>query len=593
MSSKFPWLKLRKKTDPELPLEPPMWFGNRSNGEFFHPQTRREAQMREEILKRAEKEARRHGMDRREFLASSMGMAVTLTVINEMGCGSGSSKAGPVADASGTVAAGACGDGGIAAPTGPYVMPPNATCDPNAFIPACDDFIFDIQTHCFDAGEWRTRNIVYPTFLNILANCTDETNKLDCLNPQHYAELMFVDSDTTMTVITSWPAAQCFPERDLLGNQSVACGLPLSNESMRVLRDWIDQKSMSQRCINQVQVMPNDFLERQVEGMYAAIADPNWKCGSWKAYPAWTSDTYPSGTGLAQGYYLTDPVGIAFIEAGLKLGVPNFAIHKGLPIPGFNVINNQPWDIGPIAKMFPQANFVVYHSAIHAGTGGTAADPSQVQGLAALNTTPTEMVPYPGYMAANTPADPTVLKATPTLTGVNQLIQSLIDSKVIANPDAGEAFKPHNVYAEMGSAWSNVMTDTVQSQHYVGKILKYLGPSNMCWGTDCILGGSPQSQIEAFRAFQITPQYQEMYGYPALTPQMKAQIFGLNAAKLYRVDPTQSRCKVDNSSFAMMKRQLDGEIGGRRWAVKTPLGPRNIEEFLAHARVTRAKGVPG
>jgi hypothetical protein len=360
-----------------------------------------------------------------------------------------------------------------------------------------------------------------------------------------------------------------------------------------VLRDWINQKSMSQRCINQVQVMPNDFLERQVEGMYAAIADPNWKCGSWKAYPAWTSDTYPSGTGLAQGYYLTDPVGIAFIEAGLKLGVPNFAIHKGLPIPGFNVINNQPWDIGPIAKMFPQANFVVYHSAIHAGTGGTAADPAQVQGLAALNTTPTEMVPYPGYMAANTPADPTVLKATPTLTGVNQLIQSLLANGVIANPDMGEAFKPHNVYAEMGSAWSNVMTDTTQSQHYVGKILKYLGPSNMCWGTDCILGGSPQSQIEAFRAFQITPQFQEMYGYPAITPQMKAQIFGLNAAKLYRVDPTTARCKVDNSSFAMMKRQLDGEIGGRRWAVKTPLGPRNIEEFLAHARVTRAKGVPG
>jgi hypothetical protein len=593
MSSKFPWLKLGKKTDPELPLEPPMWFGNRSNGEFFHPQTRREAQMREEILKRAEKEARRHGMDRREFLASSMGMAVTLTVINEMGCGSGSSKAGPVADGSSTVAAGACGDGGIAAPSGPYVVPPNATCDPSAFIPPCDDFIFDIQTHCFDAGEWRTRNIVYPTFLNILANCTDETNKLNCLNPQHYAELMFVDSDTTMTVITSWPAAQCFPERDLLGNQSVACGLPLSNESMRVLRDWINQKSMSQRCINQVQVMPNDFLERQVEGMYAAIADPNWKCGSWKAYPAWTSDTYPSGTGLAQGYYLTDPVGIAFIEAGLKLGVPNFAIHKGLPIPGFNVINNQPWDIGPIAKMFPQANFVVYHSAIHAGTGGTSADPSQVQGLAALNTTPTEMVPYPGYMAANTPADPTVLKTTPTLTGVNQLIQSLLTNGVIANPDMGEPFKAHNVYAEMGSAWSNVMTDTMQSQHYVGKILKYLGPSNMCWGTDCILSGSPQSQIEAFRAFQITPQYQEMYGYPAITPQMKAQIFGLNAAKLYRVDPTMARCKVDNSSFAMMKRQLDGEIGGRRWAVKTPLGPRNIEEFLAHARVTRAKGVPG
>lgn len=63
MSSRMPWLKLRKKTDPELPLEPPIWFGNRSNGEFFHPQTRREAQMREEIMRRADKEARRHGMD--------------------------------------------------------------------------------------------------------------------------------------------------------------------------------------------------------------------------------------------------------------------------------------------------------------------------------------------------------------------------------------------------------------------------------------------------------------------------------------------------------------------------------------------------
>jgi predicted TIM-barrel fold metal-dependent hydrolase len=465
------------------------------------------------------------------------------------------------------------------------VVPEKATCDPSAYIPPCEDFIFDVQTHSFDNGEWRTRNVVYPTFLGYIANCTDETNKLDCMNPQHYAELMFVDSDTTMTVITSWPAASCFPERKLLGNAPVACGLPLSNTSMRILRDWINQKAMSQRCINQVQVMPNDFLEHQIEGMYAAVADKNWKCGSWKAYPAWASDTYPDATGQAQGYYLTDPIGIAFVEAGLKLGVPNFAIHKGLPIPGFNVVNNQPWDIGPIAKMFPQANFVIYHSGIHAGTGGTP--------TAALITTPTEMVPFPGYNPANTPKDPKVLPARPTLTGVNQLIQSLLDSKVIADPDAGEPFRAHNVYAEMGSAWSNVMNDVTQSQHYIGKLLKYLGPDNMVWGTDCILGGSPQAQIEAFRMFSITPQFQQMYGYPALTADMKKKIFGLNAAKIYRVDPTAARCRVTNSSFAMMKRELDEEIGPRRWAVKSPLGPRTPEEFFAHAKEARAKGVPG
>jgi hypothetical protein len=186
-----------------------------------------------------------------------------------------------------------------------------------------------------------------------------------------------------------------------------------------------------------------------------------------------------------------------------------------------------------------------------------------------------------------------VLPANPSLTGVNQLIQSLIDSQVIANPDAGEPFRPHNVYAEMGSAWSQVMTKTVDSQHYVGKLLKYLGPDNIVWGTDCILSGSPQSQIEAFRMFSITPAFQQMYGYPAITPEIKAKIFGLNAARIYRVDPTAARCKVNDNTFAGIKRELDEEIGPRRWTVKTPLGPRNLEEFFAHAREMRAKGVPG
>ncbi len=39
-------------------------------------------------------------------------------------------------------------------------------------------------------------------------------------------------------------------------------------------------------------------------------------------YPAWLSDTYPSPQGYARGFNLTDPIGLAFIEAGLKLGVP-------------------------------------------------------------------------------------------------------------------------------------------------------------------------------------------------------------------------------------------------------------------------------
>jgi predicted TIM-barrel fold metal-dependent hydrolase len=566
---KFPWLKLRKKTDPELPEEPPIWMGNHSNGEYFHMQTPREKFMRDEILRRAEKESRRHGMDRRSFLASSMGMAVTLSVINEFGCnsnnGSGSTKAG----------AGACGEGGLAGPVdgGPYVVPPHAQCAAGETL-AQDFFIFDVQTHCFDDGPWRTNTVAYPTFLQLFASC-NEANKLDCFDPKHYAELMFVDSDTTMTVITSWPAATCFPERKILGNAPVACGLPLSNAGMRNLRDWINAKALSQRCINQVQVMPNDFLEHQIEGMYAAMADPMWRAGSWKAYPAWTSDNYVGAKGMPEGYFLTDKIGRAFIEAGLKLGVPNFAIHKGLPIPGFDVVHNQPTDIGPIAIDYPDANFVIYHSGINAGTGGSA--------FSAVMPTPTETVPYD-------PKDATPL-------GVNMLIRSLITSGVIHDPDHPDTSKPlpkrRNVFAEMGSAWSQVLKDPNQAQHYIGKLLKYLGPDNIVWGTDCILGGSPQSQIDAFKAFSITQQYQDMYGYPQITDDMKRKIFGLNAAKIYNIDPAATRCKVNASSFAQLKREMDGELGGRRWAVKPPLGPRTPEEFVALAKEHRAKGLPG
>jgi predicted TIM-barrel fold metal-dependent hydrolase len=570
MSKKYPWLKLGKKTDPEIPYESPVWLGNHSNGEYFHPQTPLEAKMRQEILRRGDEEARRQGMDRRAFLASSMGMAVAMTVINEVGCSNNSATGSPVAG--GDTGPACSTDAGIPFPSPgtPYVVPPQATCEPSDILQV-DEFIFDVQTHCFDNGDWRTRNIVYPTFLKILASC-GATNPLDCFDPDNYAELMFVDSDTTMTVITSWPAAQCFPERQLLSNAALACGLPLSNEGMRNLRDWINTRAMSQRCINQVQVMPNDFLEHQIEGMYAAVEDKTWLCGSWKAYPAWTSDTYVGKNGYAQGYFLTDPIGRAFIEAGLKLGVPNFAVHKGLPIPGFDVTHNEPTDVGPIAKMYPEANFVIYHSAINAGTGGSA--------TSALAPTPTEKVPYSA--TAKSP------------TGVNMLIRSLLDSGIVQDPDVTKMpVTPHNVYAEMGSAWSQVMNDTNQAQHYIGKLLKYIGPNNIVWGTDCVLSGSPQSQITMFKNFSITPQYQQMYGYPALTDAIKAQIFGLNAAKIYHVDPTLMRCKATQSTFSSYKRQLDNEIGPNRWAIKPPLGPRTPEEFFAHAKHMRAKGLPG
>jgi predicted TIM-barrel fold metal-dependent hydrolase len=558
MPPKFPWLKLRKKTDPETPLEPPIWLGDHSNGEYFHVQTPREAAMKKEILRRADESSRRLGMGRREFLASSMGVFTTFAVINQFGCSSDEKLA----------------ENG----EGPFVVPPDATCDPaHELSLQGKEFIFDVQTHSFDDGEWRTKNIAYPPFLRFFSRCQDEpVDPLNCLDERHYAELMFLDADTTMAVITSWPAAQCTDERKLLGNEAFACGLPLSNLAMRNMREWLNKLSKSERLINQVQVMPNDVVEKQIEGMHAAMTDPTWRCGSWKLYPAWRSDTYPNAEGHASGFFLTDPIGVAVIEAGLKLGVPNFAVHKGLPIPGFDVEHNKPTDIGPIAKMFPEANFVIYHSAICAGL-----ESGRSNLVDSIIPPQTENVPYDAK-------DPNPL-------GVNMLIRSLIENGLIDDPDNPTGVKARrlNVFAEMGTAWLTCMTNPVTAQHYVGKLLKYLGPDNIVWGTDSILVGSPQGQIQAFRTFTITEEYQERFGYPALTAEMKAKIFGLNAAKLYRIDPDRKRCVFEKSDLAQLKRDMDGELGPNRWAGRQPLGPRTLEEFAAHARAARAKGVPG
>src|SRR5262245_5166091 len=86
--AKLPWLKLRKKTAPELPYEPPIFLGNKSNGEFFHSQTPAERKIRDEILRQCDDKARKLGIDRREFIASAMGMCTSLAVLNlAAGCG--------------------------------------------------------------------------------------------------------------------------------------------------------------------------------------------------------------------------------------------------------------------------------------------------------------------------------------------------------------------------------------------------------------------------------------------------------------------------------------------------------------------------
>ena len=57
----------------------------------------------------------------------------------------------------------------------------------------------------------------------------------------------------------------------------------------------------------------------------------------------------------------------------------------------------------------------------------------------------------------------------------------------------------------------------------------------MLWGTDSIWYGSPQDQIVAFRAFQISKEFRDRFGYPEITPPSRAKVLGLNGTQVYGI----------------------------------------------------------
>jgi uncharacterized protein len=511
-----PWLKLLdKKSGPGAPLQSPIWLGNRSNGEYYHEQDAKERRAEEIILRESAHHAKRYGMDRREFLASSAGFAFSLGVLNTVsGCSS---------------------DGG-------YQTPNLDNCvDRGGDVLTGDEFIFDIQTHHFDPdASWRETNALYDSFLSILSNCGAE-DPIACFSKERYAEAMFLNSDTTMSVLSSWPAPLCTDEI------TTNCGLPLPNTSIVGTRDWFNELAMSERIVNHCQLMPNLVLDEQLDIMDEMHG--RYGVAGWKLYPAWGAD--------GVGFWMDDPVAVAVIEKGRDLGVKIFCIHKGLPIPGFDVEHNYPWDIGRVAAMFPDCHFIVYHSAICAGQSGFC---SADEG------------PYD----AESPAE--------TLGGVNTLIRSLEDNGIGPN---------QNVYAELGSCWANVMNDPAMAEHVMGKLLKHVGEDNVVWGTDVMVATPAQTQIQAFRAFQISTENQTEHGYPELTTAIKAKVFGRNAAAIFGVDPDRERCRVDANQIEIARRQIDAELGRNRWAIQKPLGPRTRREFMNLARLQKSMGLPG
>ncbi len=294
---------------------------------------------------------------------------------------------------------------------------------------------------------------------------------------------------------------------------------PLEIESADAVRRIVDRMEGNHRLLIHGRVNPNQ--PGDIEDM-PRLAEQFGVC-AWKTYTQWGPD--------GNGFFLTDDAGIRFVEEARRLGIKVICVHKGLPFGPRSYEHSQCSDIGPIAKRFPDVSFLVYHSGFVASVEEKA-------------------------YGENAGGD-----------GIDTLIRSLQQSGI--GPGS-------NVYAELGSTWRFLMRDPEQAAHGVGKLLKYCGPDNVLWGTDSIWYGSPQDQIQAFRAFQIAPEFRDRYGYPEITPQLRAKIFGLNATRPYRISAEEVQLRTRRDALAT-ERLAYRERPQPHFLTR---GPKNRREFL-------------
>jgi hypothetical protein len=401
-------------------------------------------------------------------------------------------------------------------------VPPEAALEEEAAraVLAGEEFVFDVQGHHLEYDLMR-RSAGQPFFGGVFpqVHCGADDPRA-CFAREVFLEDFFLRSDTSMVTLSALPIA---PE-----------GSPLSAAIMEETRITAELVCGWESVLLHAQALPNyptrDHLEENLELM--ALNAKRFPIAAWKVFTH-----FPDAFGDPGNHWrLDDEVGKAFVRQALDVGVPIVCAHKGF---GAGSRWASPEDVPAAAKLFPEASFIVYHSGFE------------------------RVGPREGPYSTET-----------AHLGVNRLIAAMKRHGVGPN---------ENVYAELGSTWWTIMRDPEQSAHVLGKLLRYVGEDNVLWGTDCIFYGSPQDQIQAFRSFQISQEFQERYSYPPLTPLVKAKVLGLNGARVYGVEPVVRRAKFTRRDLEEIRKTLP--------FVHETYGPRNPREV---AQLRRAhEGWPG
>lgn len=344
-------------------------------------------------------------------------------------------------------------------------------------------FIFDVQTHHV-AMPWQAPQ-ADKDFLDAVVGMRGMASKMNPALKEHtpkiedaylenYIKEVFLDSETDVVALSALPSDK--EQTDVL-----------TPEVIGKSRGWITELTRSARVISHGYFSP-DLGSRNLE--YMQGQQEKLKIDAWKGY-----------TGVAraegkQGWRMDDEKNsYPALEYARKKGVRNICLHKGLPFPG-DPEWWSPMDVCKAAKDFPDLNFLVYHS-----------------GFRSLQ----QSLPKVGDGFAKDAHIPWV---------------SDFCAWKKKNPDV------KNIYMEMGSTFAlMVSANPLLAAHVLGMIIDAFGEDHLLWGTDSIWWGSPQWQIEAFRRLEMPATLQKRFGYKPLTEEVKRKVFGLNAAKVYGIDP--------------------------------------------------------
>lgn len=344
-------------------------------------------------------------------------------------------------------------------------------------------FVFDVQTHHVAVGHAKAGPLDVIEFRKAGAQLNPALRGrppvLSDLYLENYIKEVFLDSDTDVSCITGIP-----------GLTDETCILP--PEQMVATRRWVNELSHSQRMVSHGLMSP-DLGTRNLEAMN--FQGEKLKINAWKSY---------TGQGLGpnkDGWWLDDEkVAYPSLELSRKLGVKNVCVHKGLAIGLFNEAHCHPKDLVKVSKDFPDLNFLVYHSGLK-----TVEDalPAAEDGFRKNS-----YVPWVSDLCKYREQNPHMT----------------------------------NVYMELGSTFAMMSTThPMLCAHVLGMIIKAFGEDHVLWGTDSIWWGSPQWQIEAMRRLEMPESLIKQFGYAPLSAGVKAKIFGLNAARIYNVDPQAKR----------------------------------------------------